>query len=290
MANKSIIATATITNKSVNQDSKREISTSLINAVLVADGLGSYKYAEQSSILAIEAMQKQLEVEDVDYLDFNKLFRISQESLIELAKQVKREENYGSDNLFGTTLIVLVETEKKIKIAYVGNGAIWHIRGNFDEFSSIYSFPWSAVNLLNPHTVEERGKEALYRLISDRNTDCNEYIPSIIEIEKDSYQGDIFMICSDGIYSEDQRIFGRNSTGVWVKYDSSMRIFFEHLKCFFEKIDYSSEKLHDALIQYLKEIKTDLDDDATLGVLITKSTLEYQLRKRTNINEDNTDK
>jgi hypothetical protein len=46
---KSLIATATITNKSENQDCKGEFLSNDFNALFIADGLGSYKYAKQSS-------------------------------------------------------------------------------------------------------------------------------------------------------------------------------------------------------------------------------------------------
>ncbi|MDR1156488.1 MAG: protein phosphatase 2C domain-containing protein [Bacteroidales bacterium] len=224
---------------------------------------------------------KQLKAENTADLDFEKFFRVAKEELLELSKKTKTEEDKSSDNLFGTTLIVLVETEKTIKVAYVGNGAVWHIRGNFDEFPSAYPFPWNAVNLFNPHSVSEEGREALYRLISDNPNDYNECIPTVIEMEKDSQQGDIFMICSDGIYSEDQRnIFMHREKGVLVQYEKSMQKFFEGLKLFFETKKYSNEELDQALNRYLADIKPDLDDDATLGVLITKTALEYQMQKR----------
>jgi serine/threonine protein phosphatase PrpC len=285
---KSIFATVTATNKSENQDSNDKTTSTALNAILVADGLGTYQYARQSSESVVATLLEELtKIEDVACLDFEKLFKTAKEKLIELSEQTKSMNDKSSDNLFGTTLIALVETEKTVKMAYVGNGAIWHIRGNFDEFPAVYPFPWNAVNLLNPHSIPEKGKEALERLISDYPNDDNECIPSVIEVDKDNIQGDIFMICSDGIYSEDQRKRGSNTKGLWVKYEISMQKFFEHLKHFFESQEYSNETLNGALNQYLQEIKPDLDDDATLGVLITEAAINYQKQKRGN--ENNTD-
>ena len=45
----SVIATATITNKSENQDCKGEFDCENFNAIFIADGLGTFKYAKQSS-------------------------------------------------------------------------------------------------------------------------------------------------------------------------------------------------------------------------------------------------
>jgi serine/threonine protein phosphatase PrpC len=301
--NNSIFATATATNKPENQDCKDTITKDLFNAVLVADGLGSKKYALQSSTSVVSTLKKQLdEIEDIGCLNFENFFKTAKEELIKMSERIKTEDEKLFNNLFGTTLIALVETEKTVKVAYVGNGAIWHIRGNFDdqfhtEFFTEYSplsITWGAVNLLNPHSIFEKGKEALYRLITEDSSDFNECIPTVIEIEKDCQQGDIFMICSDGVYSADHlksklKPSKINSGEIFLPYERKMRIFFEHLKCFFELQEYSNETLNDALNKYLTEIKPDLDDDATISVLVTKTALTFQKQKREKTIENNTD-
>ena len=282
MDNISVFATATITNKRENQDSKGIISKEMFNAVLVADGLGSYKYAQKASNSVIESFLKELKnLEDISSLDFESVFKIAKEELVKLSKIMTTKDESETDNLFGTTAIALVETKKSIKIGYVGNGAIWHIRGNFNEFPAVYSFPWNAVNFLNPHSISENGKEALYRLISDYKDDYRESVPSVIEIKKDLQQGDILMICTDGIFSEDQRkMFNHKEKGALVQYEKTMKKFFDYLKQFFEQnCEYTNENLETALNSYLSEMKPSLDDDATLGVLITQCALDYQNKK-----------
>ncbi|MCL2289151.1 MAG: protein phosphatase 2C domain-containing protein, partial [Bacteroidetes bacterium] len=122
MNSKSIFATATITNKSENQDSKGQISTNLLNAVLVADGLGSYKYARQASDSVVGSLLKTLgSIKDNSRLDFEKLFKTAKDELIKLSDKTKTdEEKKGTDSLFGTTLLTIVETKHTVKIAYVG--------------------------------------------------------------------------------------------------------------------------------------------------------------------------
>jgi PPM family protein phosphatase len=275
---KSLIATATITNKSENQDCKGEFLSNDFNALFIADGLGSYKYAKQSSERVIdffvnEAKNHQGKIIDIN---FSKVYKQAKQKLIDFAKVSIKEEEKQEENLFGTTLISVLETEDKIKISYTGNGAIWHIRGNFNEFPSSYLFPWSAVNILNPHTIPENGKEALYRLISN-NDDFTECIPSVIELEKDNEYGDIIMICTDGIYSGDQLKAGKNDKVTWVKYEPSMLKFFEYVSYYFKSNTlYDKESIEQIVIQYLEEIKPMLDDDATIGILISKKTLNYQ--------------
>lgn len=275
---KSLIATATITNKSENQDCKGEVENNDFKALFIADGLGSYKYAKLSSERIIdffvnEAKNFQGNLQEIKY---SEVYKLAKQKLIAFANEVILEEEKQDDYLFGTTLISVIETNDKIKVSYTGNGAIWHIRGNFNEFPSSYLFPWSAVNILNPHTIPENGKEALYRLISNNN-DYSECIPSIIELEKDNEYGDIIMICTDGIYSGDQIKAGKNDKGTWVKYEPSMLKFFEYISHFFKNIQlYNKESIEQILNQYLDEIKPMLDDDATIGILISKKTLNYQ--------------
>ena len=278
---KSVIATVTATNKSENQDCKGEIENDSFNALFVADGLGSFKYAKQSServidFLSTRAFDLSDGVKEFPKSKFVELYIKAKEKLIAYANENLTKDDDNEQNLFGTTAITLFETANKIIVAYVGNGAIWHIRGNFNEFSDAYLFPWNAVNYLNPHTVPEDGKEALYRLISNSD-DFSECVPTVFEIDKDESVGDVFMICTDGIYSADQTKAGRNDKGVWVRYEPSMIKFYEYLKNYFKNNHlYSKEIILHTMNAYLEELKPSFDDDATLGILITPKALNYQ--------------
>lgn len=290
----SIIATATNTNKSENQDSKGEFEVADFKAIFIADGLGSFKYARLASERVIDFFKENaatLNSFDTKNhnLKFVEVFKQAKQKLIDFSNEFLKEEEKEEENLFGTTVITVFETEDKISIAYAGNGAVWHIRGNFNEFPVSYHFPWNAVNYLNPHTIPEQGKEALYRLISN-SSDFNECIPSIVEIEKDKSCGEIIMICTDGIYSADQLTAGKNDKGVWVKYETSMLKLFEYLNHFFSNNQlYNKESFEQMLSQYLDELKPMLDDDATIGILITKDALNYQNEINwLNKNENNT--
>lgn len=275
---KSIIATATITNKPENQDCKGEVENNDFNALFIADGLGTYKYAKLSSERVIDFFVNEAKNHQGKILNvkFSEVYKEAKQKLIAFANEVIKDEEKQEENLFGTTLITILETDNKIKVSYTGNGAVWHIRGNFNEFPEPYLFPWSAVNILNPHTIPENGKEALYRLISNNN-DYSECIPSIIELDKDNEIGEIIMICTDGIYSADQIKAGKNDKGTWVKYEPSMLKFFEYISHFFKNNQlYNKESIEQILNQYLEEIKPMLDDDATIGILISQKTLNYQ--------------
>jgi serine/threonine protein phosphatase PrpC len=277
----SVITTATTTNKSENQDCKGEFEGENLNAIFIADGLGTFKYAKQSSERIIDFFRSQAinlnsSAEKNPKLKFVEMFSNAKEKLIDFANENIIEEDKKEQNLFGTTFITVFETSEKIIIAYVGNGAIWHIRANFNEFSDAYLYPWNAVNYLNPHTIPEGGKEALYRLISNSD-DFSECVPTVFEIDKDVSVGDIFMICTDGIYSADQIKAGKNDKGIWVRYEPAMLKFFEYLKHFFKNNEfYNKDSFLQTLNMYLGELKPSFDDDATMGILITAKALNYQ--------------
>lgn len=289
----SIVAFATITPKSENQDDCNAVSVNNLNSVFVADGLGSYLYAKEASKQVISYLTSNVSTIDVQQSkntipNFTTIFKNTKDKLIEFANDFYITNPKQEENNLGTTLLVAFENESKLIFSYVGNGGGWHIKGNFSEFSSNYLYPWNAINILNPHTLPENGKEALYKLISD-STDYKECIPSVIELHKDNEVGDIFMICTDGIFSSDQYKAGKNDKGIWVKYEHSMFKFYEYLNHFFKSCQlYSKEALTEILVQYLEDIKPQLDDDATIGIIITKETLNFQNRINWQKNEADT--
>lgn len=272
----SLTASATVTNKKENQD----CHCVLDNAIIVTDGLGSFAHAKTAADFVAQHLKQEIS-KDLE-LNINTLFADAKKGLIDVAtlEQAGEPKTEAEPSLeYGTTAIAVVEHMNEIVGAYVGNGAIWHIRGNFNEFPAPYLFPWNAINYLNPHSIPVNGKEALYRLISN-NSEMEEAIPSVLKLSKDAYFGDIIMICTDGIHSADQFDGGTNSKGVWVKYEESMLKFFNQLNVFFSSTEnFSQQSLQKFLEEYLNSIKPTIDDDATIAVLITDQALAYHHKK-----------
>lgn len=275
----SITASASVTNKSENQDSH----FGLENALIVTDGLGSFQQARAAAISVSESFRSEILAKG-GKVNIHDLFKLAKDDLIEIARANDREmQSEQQVNLYATTAIVAIEEEEIFRCGYVGNGAIWHIRGNFNEFPDAYLFPWNAINYLNPHSIPEGGKEALYRFIAESEF-YEEAVPTVIEISKDKHFGDIIMICSDGIYSADHFNAGTNSKGVWVKYEETMLKFFKFLNSYFSgAVTAGKESLQEALHAFLEDIKPIIDDDATLAILISKEAFAYQDNKRLNL-------
>ncbi len=260
-----------------------------VRAILVADGLKSHAYAKLGAQWAIEEASERINTAPaITASVLREIFVAARARLIAKAASFCAREGITVDKnqSFGTTLIVAVETPSSIIVAYVGNGAIWHIRGSFNEFSQIRYLPWNALNYLNPHSIEgPAGNEEVYRLISFSDNE-HEAIPTIIEIEKDlvSGYGDIVMICTDGIYSSDQLDVGRfMDSSIWTKAEPTMLRFFSALNDFFCSSNAETdEALKLALERYISQLRTDglLDDDASVGVIVTAPALKYQSNRK----------
>ena len=274
----SLIAVSSITIKELNRDFFAEIANEKlkIRGVAVADGIGTNEKVEQASQFVIEFIKQYVEsLKPSEELNLEKAF---EDCKIRFDERFCKEIN---NIQFGTTLILAMEYfnngEGKIKTAYVGNGAIWHIKGNFSHFSENQKIPWNCVNYLNPNSIEENGKEVLSNCIS---LGGNNYLgPSIIDFSFDPEFGDIIMICTDGIYSYDQLIFSEDGLGeIWIQYDLKMRMFYKYLTDYFKQGVYNNETLNTMLKNYLNELKelNLLDDDATLGLIISTRAMEYQ--------------
>lgn len=275
-----VVGCYSVTEKSINRDAYNIIRNDklLLNGVIIADGIGNNEGVDEAALFVVDFLKEQ--TEQLEYIE-----RLSLDIMFENCKTAfnRRFRSVISNQQFGTTAIVALEYtyegRNKIKVAYVGNGAIWHIKGNFNHFTENQKFPWNCVNYLNPHSVEQNGKEALYNCIS---LGVKNYSgPSCIDFSCDPEFGDIIMICTDGIYSYDQLGCSEDGFGeIWLQYSVKMTMFYKYLTDYFKQGNCSNETLEKMLNNYLNELKEMnlLDDDATLGLIISTKAMEYQKR------------
>lgn len=284
---KSIHEIKSISNKIINQDyiSKFENKNLGVSGIIVADGLGSHYLAEKGSEICVQELKILLESLDVFQPNFEELFKTVLYNLKDKAELIAEIQKLESkQNVLGTTLICIIEYEDKFVIAYIGNGSIWHIRGNYTHFPPQRYLPWSSINLLNPHTNDEDGKEALYRLFSLESNEENVY-PTIIEVSKDNkLYGDIFIVSSDGLFSNDKAPIAKDREGgIWISGETKMEILYSKIKSFlFNQSSNTLEKEIEAFYSEIKEKKL-LDDCTSIGIIVTEQALIYNQ----NINENN---
>lgn len=277
---KSISAFNTVTEKKLNEDSITSFENKNLNikGIIVGDGIGSHYNPHLGSAYCVDKLSKILSsCKSINEFDLHKYF-------LQVLESLKNKYHINNDSIndyeaYGTTLICAIEFKEEFKIAYIGNGSIWHLRGNFDKLinSSRY-LPWSALNILNPHTVEKDGKESLYKFFSLGSTE-KQINPSIITITKDNnYFGDILIVSTDGLYSCDHNPIAKDkSGGLWISGEKKMEILFNHLMDYFstEISQISFEKSIKDYCESIKEKKL-LDDDTSIGLIVTKKTIEHQ--------------
>ena len=240
------------------------------NAIILGDGIGSHYKPDEGSNFCVKTLKKHLEnCKNLDELNFKELFKTVYSELKENFSNIE-DNTIDKTQAYGTTLICAIELEDKYIVAYLGNGSAWHIRGNFHTFSPQRYLPWNAINLLNPHTIEENGKEALYKFIALESTE-NQILPSVIEINKDNELfGDIIIISTDGLYSNDHNPIAKDREGnIWIAGEKKMELLFNRLKNLINENKFEEQIINDSIDEYLKEINESklVDDDTTFGII-----------------------
>lgn len=283
----SFVAGATLSIKPTNQDAfgVAKNQGAPLSGIVVADGVGSHYAAEIGATVVARTISRGLEqLPSHDRLCLRRLYH---DAWLDVQHYIdKHADSLPQDvdwqNAFGTTAVCAVETAEELTLGYVGNGGIFHLRGNFNTFPASQLLPWSAVNYLNPHSIPRNGKNVMYKLLAPRSGP-DEIAPSILRLSKDdAFFGDIVVCCTDGIYSYDQVSIGRDDDkNIWISGEPAITRLFDALTEFFDG-DVSEPALAACLERYLAELQTAnlITDDCTVAVLITEKALAFQASLR----------
>jgi len=286
--------------ESPNADYCQTLSNQTLNfsGIIIADGIGSHFKSDIASKFSCDKLKELLEsLDNLENLVFKKLFKQVKSDLIEYAQKTG-EFNYDAidkNQSLSTTLICVLEFKERYEIAYIGNGCIWYVDGRFNQFSKERYLPWNAINLLNPHTIEQDGKEALYRYMSISDA---QYIPTVLTLYKNMFTpGEIIIAATDGIYSNDHVPVAKDATGtLWIRGEEKMVLIYEHISRFLKDapIEANNDDLANTLTQYLATLKEKkmMDDDCAIGVIISPNTIKYhqslfEKKVKTNVEKDN---
>jgi serine/threonine protein phosphatase PrpC len=286
-------AVATFSTKATNQDACRTFANPVahLSGVVVADGLGSQYQAEVAATFAVGELCVALErVESADSLDFAALFTTISTGLTAHVRALPDlPADLKMDQAFGTTLLCAVDAPGRFIIAYVGNGAILQVRGDFNTFPETQLLPWSAINLLNPHSAPVRGRNALYKFLAPY-AESSQIAPTVITISKDDHTyGDIIVVCSDGIASLDQTPVGwDDQQQIWISAEPKVTLFYEHLSTLFLSEPMTDVSLTAALEAYLAALAARrlVSDDCTIGVLVSERTRRFQAQRRATVEKE----
>jgi PPM family protein phosphatase len=253
-----------------------------LRTLAVADGLGSHPHSEEASRVAVESVVRSLG-HDYGEDPILSVMRGAQAAVIEQAKHfyAGRGEPVPPDKAYSTTLIVGMERPGSIRFAWLGNGAILHLRGAGILGASPSRVPWQTCNLLLPHmTANEQGKDALTRFLTGA-ADARTFSPSVIEVGLDSEgdgAGDIFVVCTDGILSAEDRKIGQvTGGGLWEQIDDvEVRLYAMLRETAGLPGELTDETLCARLDAYLQDLRaSDLQqDDMALAVYLSGSFLQ----------------
>ncbi len=178
----------------------------------------------------------------------------------------------------GTTFISAINkmNSKKVHLEYLGNGGIIHFYGDFANNTNSEE-PYRYGEIMIPH-ISPNG--ALTRHISN-DSKKNELTSTKIDLTLNYFNGDIVLLFSDGISSLEDKIILQDGEGRYWRYENpATQLILKELDKFLQgknNIDNFQDDLNQFNKDILEKLKKDnyLEDDASLGIIITKETLNY---------------
>ena len=235
-------------------------------SLVICDGIGEFLESGKVSKLAVDQFIGK---------NYSKLSELILDN--DVVKQ-KKEGVIG-----GTTFISAINKKgtNRIQLEYLGNGGIIHLHGDFSTNVNSEE-PYRYGEIMIPH-ISPNG--ALTKHIS-HNSGKIELASSRIEINLNYITGDIILLFSDGISSlEDKVILKDNSERFWRNENAAIQKILLKLNLFL--IHYSnSDNFQEEIVEFnqkiLEELKSDkyLEDDASLGFIITENVLNHYKQKR----------
>jgi hypothetical protein len=182
----------------------------------------------------------------------------------------------------GTTFISAINKNNsdRIQIEYLGNGGIIHLHGDFSTNVNSDE-PYRYGEIMIPH-ISPNG--ALTKHIS-HNSEKVELASSTLELNLNYITGDVILLFSDGISSlEDKLILKDNENRFWRNENPAIQLTLKELDLFLKSTN-NQANFQEAIIEFnqgiLKKLKTEnyLEDDASLGIIITENVLNHYKEK-----------
>lgn len=236
-----------------------------LKMLVLCDGIGEFPLSHLASQKVCDVMIEK-SYDDIDFVlhdfDIQKLESLSEKS--------------------GTTIIFAkINSESELLIQYLGNGGCIHFDGAFAETNEnlpIYRFN----QLISPH-VNKDG--VLVKHLSNEGG-SSERKRTKLTYTMNSVFGDIFLLFTDGINSNENNIIIKDDEGrYWRNESASLIYILEKLDLFLIQ-NSGVENFQEALVNFnidvLKQIHEleMLDDDASLGIVISQQALNYYKVKK----------
>lgn len=267
--------------KNPNQDAGEVYRGKHCSAVAIADGLGSSFDAHIASTLAVKVflagvydLDQQGKVINADAV--RQLWQLVARALAH--RFTNNAARYREQpQALQTTLATVIELADSFLISYLGNGSIFHIRGDFWSFWE-RRWPWCVTDLMLGHSfLSETGKDTLYGIVAPSGLTAE---VRFLQLWKDTAYGDLLVLCSDGISSPDHLRVGRDAGDkLWLEVNPHLDTLLNQcLKPYFTQLEQRGDTaagLAQALQMFLQA--QTFDDDATVGILVSHHARDYYL-------------
>jgi len=249
----------------LNQDYADFSITEDIKSLVLCDGIGEFTDSGKVAKLAVDQFIAK------NYLKLSEL--ITDDEIGKLK----------ADGVIGGTTFISATNKNntnKVQLEYLGNGGIIHLHGDFS--SNVNSDePYRYGEIMIPH-ISPNG--ALTKHIS-HNSQKVELSSSTIELNLNYITGDIILLFSDGISSlEDKVILKDNENRFWRNENPAIQLILKELDKSLQssiKNDTFQKNLIEFNQMILEKLKTEnyLEDDASLGIIITEKVLNHYKEK-----------
>lgn len=228
-------------------------------AIAICDGIGEYKGSGEVSKLVVEKFGEGIKNKNVSIQD-----------IVNQARHIIEEKKL----IGGTTFIAAKTEDSNIHLHYLGDGGIIHLHGNFAK--SPFEHPYRYADLMIPHIMPDNG--ALTRHIS-HNSGEEELMLTSTKLQLNAPTGDILVLYSDGISALEEKAILQNNGLYWRNEQETTQIILNDLNTFlnqhYENI--SNDLLNSFIAGSLDKLnqKKLLEDDASLGIIITEEVINY---------------
>lgn len=277
----SVLGSASLSAKRQNEDAHLVYRGQSMNAVAVADGVGSAVDSHLASRAAVHAfMQAVRELDEkrgtASVADIRCCWTEAGSAIRGLYDS-RRSFYMDERSVLQTTLITAVETRDCFIVGHLGNGSLFLVRGDFSTFLP-RRFPWCFTDLATGHSrLGDNGQEILFAVLHPR-TDVGAV--HLMRIEKDRQLGEIFILTTDGVSSPDHQAIGNDGQGRrWLELNANIeRLVSQDLPGIVRSAAANGSKtdMEQDLQEYLAGAS--YDDDATIAVLISRAAIQFTYR------------
>ena len=228
--------------------------------IVICDGIGEFERSREIAEFTV-----------------NQFIEKNYRSLNEFIYDSELQEIKNTGLKAGTTFIkaLISNNSDKVKIEYLGDGGIIHLPGDFYNLPNS-DFPYKYNEIMLPHN-SPNGE--LNRHLSHKSTKEN-LKSGELELKLNHPAGDILLLFSDGISSLEERVILRDDHGrYWRNEPETIQFILNELGQLLnsptnmEEFQEILPKFNTSLLKKLKQNNM-LEDDASLGIIITEEVLE----------------